>query len=90
MELELEVIQLSKIEKSTDKGIVNVHKATLKGTATVKSPNSGETVAVTAKVTLECEDEESALDNFIHQAIGDKRILTLSPVNRTLEQFQTE
>ncbi len=38
--MQIEVVQLSKIEKSTDKGIVNVHKATLKGMDYVQSPES--------------------------------------------------
>lgn len=85
--MQIEVIQLSKIEKATEKGIVNVHKAVLKGMGYVKSHETGETIAVQAKVTLECEEDASALDNFIRQAIGDIRELSLSPINHRLDEF---
>ncbi len=85
--MQIEVVQLSKIEKSTDKGIVNIHKATLKGLGFVKSPESGQTVTVAAKLTLECEEDGSALEQFITRAIGDIRILDVLPVNKRLDAF---
>ncbi len=85
--MQIEVVQLSKVEKSTDKGIVNVHKATLKGLDFVKSPESGHSVAVAAKLTLECEEDGSALEQFIAREIGDIRILNVLPVNKRLDGF---
>lgn len=82
----LEVTQLSKTEKATEKGIVMVHKATLKGSGFVKSPVTGDSGEVLIKVLLECEDP-TLLENFISQRIGDERTLSIAPVNRTLDKF---
>ncbi len=85
--MEVELIKLSKVEKRTNKGTVNIYMAVLKGLETTKSIKSGEIVAIAVKLIFECEGDESALDNYINQMIGDKRELILLPINKTLNDF---
>jgi len=76
--MELEVIQLS---KATNKDNVDTYKCTMKGNA-----ESGHG-KVKCKLTLSCEDDPTALDDYVDKVIGSKRILALSSPNRTLDEF---
>ncbi len=79
--MELEVVKLAKVEKSTESGIVNLYQCVLKG------QESNKDVLVTAKLTLECEEDPTVLDHYVKKMIGDRRIMSLGAANHTLDEF---
>lgn len=83
--MEIEVVKLSKIEKSTDQGIKDVFAVVLEGDELIGANQ----IPVHGKLLFSCEVMEP-LTKLVNMVIGDKRLLSLKAVNHELGDFAAE